>query len=115
VGLAVSLILIVFGAILAFAVHSHSSGVDVNTVGWILMGAGLLGLLLTLLFWESWFGRGMYSPRAGYYAEPGPRPWYGYSYGYGRRQRQVVVEEAPAAGPYDAPPQGPPAPPPPPP
>jgi uncharacterized membrane protein len=47
--LGASIFLIVVGAILAFAVHVNSSGLDVNTVGVILMVAGLAGLLLTLI------------------------------------------------------------------
>ena len=32
--------------------------VGIQTVGWILMGVGVLGLLLSLLFWGSWGGWG---------------------------------------------------------
>jgi hypothetical protein len=54
-GLFVSLILIAVGAILAWAVHPASSGaVDVNTVGYILLVIGIVGLILDLLLWESW-------------------------------------------------------------
>jgi hypothetical protein len=54
-GLFVSLILIAAGAILAWAVNpTGSSAVDVNTVGYILLVIGILGLLLDLLLWESW-------------------------------------------------------------
>ena len=55
-GLGVSLFLIAVGAILAFAVTDAVSGVDLTVVGWILMGVGALGLLLSLLFWSSWGG-----------------------------------------------------------
>jgi len=58
VGIAVSLLLIAAGAILTFAVTATTNGVDLNTVGWILMAIGVLGLLLTLLFWNSWWGAG---------------------------------------------------------
>lgn len=47
----VSLILIAVGAVLAFAVTEDVEGVEISTVGWILMIVGVLGLLLTLLFW----------------------------------------------------------------
>ncbi|HYT25147.1 MAG TPA: DUF6458 family protein [Actinomycetota bacterium] len=47
--LGASIFLIVIGAILAFAVHVSTSGFDVNTVGVILMAAGLVGLVLTLV------------------------------------------------------------------
>ncbi len=54
-GIFVSLILIAVGAILAWAVHPASSGsVDVNTVGYILLVVGIVGLVLDMLLWESW-------------------------------------------------------------
>jgi hypothetical protein len=54
-GLFVSLILVAVGAILAWAVHPSSSGaVDVNTVGYILLVIGIVGLILDLLLWEQW-------------------------------------------------------------
>jgi hypothetical protein len=63
-GLFVSLILIAVGAILAWAVHPASSGaVDVNTVGYILLVIGIVGLILDLLMWESWGPRLMRSER----------------------------------------------------
>ena len=55
-GIAVSLLLIAAGAILAFAVTATTNGIDLNTVGWILMGIGVLGLFLSLVFWSSWGG-----------------------------------------------------------
>jgi hypothetical protein len=49
----ISIFLLVVGAILTFAVNVSTSGFDINTVGIILMAAGILGLLLSLLFWSS--------------------------------------------------------------
>jgi type IV secretory pathway VirB3-like protein len=49
----VSIFLLVIGAILTFAVNVSTSGFNVNTVGIILMAAGILGLLLSLMFWSS--------------------------------------------------------------
>jgi hypothetical protein len=49
----VSIFLLVVGAILTFAVEVSASGFNINTVGIILMLAGGLGLLLSLLFWSS--------------------------------------------------------------
>ncbi|HZD02679.1 MAG TPA: DUF6458 family protein [Actinomycetes bacterium] len=49
----ISIFLLVVGAILTFAVNVSASGFDINTVGIILMAAGILGLLLSLLFWSS--------------------------------------------------------------
>ncbi len=52
-GIGVSLVLIAIGAILAWAVNYQVSGVDINVVGAILMVVGVVGLLLSLLFWSS--------------------------------------------------------------
>ncbi len=43
-----SLFLIALGAILAFAVTASVAGVDLQTVGWILMIIGVIGLILGL-------------------------------------------------------------------
>ena len=51
--LGVSIFLLVVGAILTFAVDVTTSGFNLNTVGVILMVAGALGLVLSLLFWSS--------------------------------------------------------------
>lgn len=48
-GIAVSVLLIAVGAVLAFAVNATVAGLDIEVVGWILMGVGLLGLVLTLV------------------------------------------------------------------
>ena len=49
-----SIFLFVIGAILTFAVEVDTgSGFNLNTVGIILMVGGLLGLLVSVLFWSS--------------------------------------------------------------
>jgi hypothetical protein len=49
-GFGFSILLLAVGAILAFAVHATTYlGVDVHVVGWILMAAGLLGLVWSLI------------------------------------------------------------------
>ncbi len=48
-----SLFLLVAGAILTFAVNVRTSGIDLDTIGIILMVAGVIGLLMSLLFWSS--------------------------------------------------------------
>lgn len=97
-GLPVSLVLIAVGAILAFAVHQDpGAAVNIDVVGWVLMAVGLVGLLLTLFWWDR-LGWGQWGPGPGPY-EGGP----GYRRGYTRR-RTVVEDDAPAADPYDAPP-----------
>ena len=57
-GIGVSLILIAVGAILTWAVNATVSGLDINTIGVILMIVGAIGLLLSLMFWSSWGGWG---------------------------------------------------------
>jgi hypothetical protein len=60
-GVGVSIFLIAVGAILAWAVNWSGNGViDVNTVGVILLIVGVVGLLLSLIFWSSWGGFGSY-------------------------------------------------------
>ena len=52
-GIGASVFLLAIGAILAFAVDYNLNGLDVHVVGFILMGAGILGLFMTTLI----FGR----------------------------------------------------------
>jgi hypothetical protein len=44
------------GAVLAFAVHVTTSGFNVHTVGYILLVVGIVGALISLMFWSSWDG-----------------------------------------------------------
>jgi predicted membrane channel-forming protein YqfA (hemolysin III family) len=53
VGIGFSILLLVLGAVLTFAVDVSAEGFNLNTVGIILMVAGVIGLLLSLLFWSS--------------------------------------------------------------
>lgn len=99
-GLPVSLILIAVGAILAFAVDDDPSrSVDVGVVGWILMAVGLIGLILSMMWWER-FGPGAFGMHRGGYGDA-PAGQRGY-----RRRRAVVEEDVPPPppGPPDAPP-----------
>jgi len=52
-GIGGSIFLLALGAILAFAVNANISGIDINIVGWVLMAAGLIGLILTVWYWNS--------------------------------------------------------------
>ena len=98
-GVPVSLILVAVGAVLAFAVHQDpGASVDIDVVGWILMIVGLVGLLLSLFWWER-LGPGAW----GWHRGPGP-----YGPGPGARRTRTVIED-------DVPPPGPPPPGPPPP
>ncbi len=51
-GIGASVFLLAVGAILAFAVTAKDvAGVNIHVIGYILMAAGLLGLILTLVIW----------------------------------------------------------------
>jgi len=73
-GVGVSLILIAAGAILTWAVNATVSGVDINTVGVILLVVGAIGLVLSLMFWSSWGGVGGGARRRTTYVEEEPPP-----------------------------------------
>ncbi len=62
-GIAVSILLIAAGAILTWGVTAEAEGLSVNAIGIILLIVGLLGLVLSMIFWSSWGGfhrRGAY-------------------------------------------------------
>ncbi|MEV6599097.1 DUF6458 family protein [Actinoplanes sp. NPDC051346] len=52
-GIGGSIFLLALGAILAFAVNADISGLDINVVGYVLMLAGLIGLVITVWYWNS--------------------------------------------------------------
>jgi hypothetical protein len=52
-GIGVSLFLLAVGAILAFATDVTVSGLNLDTVGLILMLIGAIGFVLTLIVWGS--------------------------------------------------------------
>jgi hypothetical protein len=74
-GLGASLFLIAGGAILVWGVTGEFAGVDIDAIGWILMVVGIIGLVLSLIFWSSWGG-------------------------FAGRRRATYVDEGPAAPPY---------------
>jgi Domain of unknown function (DUF6458) len=55
-GLGASLFLIAAGAILIWGVTGEFAGLDVDAIGWILMVVGIIGLVLSMIFWSSWGG-----------------------------------------------------------
>jgi hypothetical protein len=57
-GISLSILLVAVGAVLTWAVSVEVSGVDLTAVGVILMIVGIIGLLLSLVFWSSWGGFG---------------------------------------------------------
>lgn len=50
-GIGAGVFLIAVGAILAFAVEYDIAGIELTVVGWILMGAGALALIMSLVVW----------------------------------------------------------------
>jgi hypothetical protein len=90
-GFVISLILIAFGAILTWAVHSTSGSIDVNVVGVILMVVGIIVFVLSIVLWRSWWGAGFWG---GWYDEaPAVR-----RRAYTRRRTTTYVEEEPPPG-----------------
>ncbi len=73
-GLGASLFLIAAGAILIWGVTGEVAGLDVDAIGAILMVIGIIGLILSIIFWSTWEG-------------------------FGGRRRSTYVEEGPPAGP----------------
>jgi hypothetical protein len=73
-GLGASLFLIAAGAILLWGVTGELAGLDVDAIGVILMVIGIVGLILSTIFWSSWGG-------------------------FASRRRATYVEEGPPAGP----------------
>jgi hypothetical protein len=71
-GLGVSIFLIAVGAILTWAVNATVSGLELTTIGWILMIVGIVGLLLSLVFWSSWGGPGYWGNNRRRYEEAPP-------------------------------------------
>ena len=51
-GIGAGIFLLAIGAVLAFAVNWTLAGLDLHAVGWILMAAGAIGLVLFFYFWN---------------------------------------------------------------
>jgi hypothetical protein len=71
VGITASLLLSTVGAILLWAVDVTASGINLHTVGAILLVVGIIGFVLSLFFWSTWGG---------------------FGHGYGARRTAVVRE-----------------------
>jgi hypothetical protein len=71
-GLGVGIFLAAVGAVLAFAVNADVSGVNIHTIGWILLIVGIIGIVLSMIFWSSWGGPAAMSRRRTTYVDDGP-------------------------------------------
>ena len=71
-GLGASLFLVAAGAILIWGVTGELANLDVDAIGVILIVIGILGLVLSMIFWSSWGGVG--GRRRATYVEEGPPP-----------------------------------------
>jgi hypothetical protein len=81
----VSLLLIAVGAILVWGVEADVEGLDVDAIGVILIIVGLVGFILSLLFWSQWSP--IYMRRRTYVeGEPPVRRTYA-------PRRETVIEE----------------------
>ena len=64
-GISFSLLLSAAGAVLIWAVKATTSGINIHTVGVILLVAGIVGFTVSLFFWSSWGGFGTRTAGAG--------------------------------------------------
>jgi len=65
-GIGVGIFLIVVGAIMTFALDTTLAGINLDVVGWILMLAGVAGLVLFFYFWHRSRGPAVVTQRRGY-------------------------------------------------
>jgi hypothetical protein len=52
-GIGISIVLVAVGAVLTFALEREAEGINLDTVGIILMIVGSIGLVVSMLFWSS--------------------------------------------------------------
>jgi len=55
-GIGTGIFLVAVGAILRYAITIQASGVNLHAVGDILMIVGVVGIVLSVIFWSSWGG-----------------------------------------------------------
>lgn len=108
-GFVVSLLLIAIGAILTWGVTDKSNSINLDVIGVVLMIVGAVSFLLTLFFWESWWGAGSFR-RTRYAAGGYPAEGYERRRAYGPRRRDAYVVEEEELPPGPAGPPGPPPP-----
>ena len=89
-GIGTSIFLFAIGAILRFAVEVETQGLNLHAIGVILMIVGVVGAMLSLMFWTSWGGFGA---RDGYARRDS---YADRDIVVERQAPEVVVEERPA-------------------
>ena len=57
-GVSFSLLLAAAGAVMIWAVNATVSGLNIHTVGVILLIVGIVGFATSLFFWSTWGGFG---------------------------------------------------------
>jgi hypothetical protein len=57
-GITASLLLSAAGAVLIWGVNATVSGLEIQTIGVILLVIGIIGFIVSLFFWSSWGGFG---------------------------------------------------------
>lgn len=57
-GITASLLLSAAGAVLIWGVNATVSGLEIQTIGVILLVIGIIGFVVSLFFWSSWGGFG---------------------------------------------------------
>ena len=94
-GLGASLVLVAAGAILVWGITSEPSGLDLDAIGVILIVIGIIGFVLSMILWRSWWGPGYFS-RSTYVEGAAPAA-----------RRTTYVEEEPPPPPAGGPPPPP--------
>ncbi|HVC84389.1 MAG TPA: hypothetical protein VNC12_03970 [Solirubrobacteraceae bacterium] len=84
-GTGTSIVLIAAGAILRFAVSVTASGFNIQTIGVILMVAGVVGVCLSIVYWNWWGGVGGGYRRTRHVVRDGTRGSYVEARGEGIR------------------------------
>jgi len=102
-GIVISLVLIAFGAILAWAVNTNGGSVDPQVVGVILIVLGIIVFVISLVLWRTWWGAGFWGGGPGYAGPADEAVVRRRVYRPAVRRTTYVEEEPP-------PPAGPPAP-----
>ena len=57
-GISLSIVLAAVGAALIWAVNATVAGLNIHTLGVILLIVGIVGFIASLVFWSSWGGFG---------------------------------------------------------